>query len=167
MTATGAPMPVISETVRKKQPIGTPALPTAAITEIKTHRSIAPIDRWIPPFCMTKSELTSIKAAQPFILIVVQIGRTNLDTFGLTPSLFSADWSVTGRVAAELLVKSAIMTAGLMALRTLSGLIPLAIKNKGNTKKNCKALPIRMTAVYLPFLLRLVILNVTLPLALV
>ncbi len=37
--ATGAPMPDISETVRKKHPIGTPALPTAEMTEISIQTS--------------------------------------------------------------------------------------------------------------------------------
>ena len=149
-TATGAPIPVIRDTVRKKQPMGTPALPTAAITERSTHRSIVPMSREKPPFCITNREVTRIKAAQPFMLTVVQMGRTNRDTFGSTPSRCSAEDNVTGRVAAELLVKRAITTAGLIALNTFSGLIPRASRNKGSTTKNWTALPARMTAAYLP-----------------
>ena len=69
MTSTGAPMPVIRETVRKKQPIGTPALPMAEMTETRTQRSMDPMPRVIPPFCITKSELTRMKAAQPFMTL--------------------------------------------------------------------------------------------------
>ena len=84
------------------------------------------------------------------MLIVVQIGSTNRDTLGSTPSLFSAEDRVTGRVAAELLVNSAITTAGAIALKTLRGFIPLTKRNNGNTMKNWIAFPARITAVYLP-----------------
>ena len=40
MMATGAPIPDISERVRKKQPMGTPALPIAETTERRSQRSI-------------------------------------------------------------------------------------------------------------------------------
>ena len=36
----------------------------------------------MPPFCITKSEVMKMKAAQPFILIVVQMGSTKRDTLG-------------------------------------------------------------------------------------
>ena len=150
MTSTGAPRPVMRETVRKKQPMGTPALPTAATTEMSTHSSMVPMPRAMPPFCITKRELTRMKAAQPFMLMVVQMGRTKRETFGSTPRRFSADESVTGSVAAELFVKRAITTAGLIARKTFSGLIFRASRNSGRTTKNWMALPARMTAVYLP-----------------
>ena len=38
--ATGAPIPVMSERVRKKQPMGTPALPIAETTDNRSQRSM-------------------------------------------------------------------------------------------------------------------------------
>ena len=66
---------------------------------------------------MTKSEVTRMNAAQPFMLMVVQMGSTKRATFGATPARFSAVSMVTGRVAAELLVKKAISTAGIILPR--------------------------------------------------
>lgn len=86
MMATGAPMPDISERVRKKQPIGTPALPIADTTERRSHRSMVGMVSSIPPFCITKSEVIRMNAAQPFIFTVVQMGNTKRATLGLTPS---------------------------------------------------------------------------------
>ena len=103
--ATGAPIPVMSERVRKKQPIGTPALPIAETTDNRSQRSMEGRVSSIPPFCITKSEVTRMKAAQPFMLMVVQMGKTNRATLELTPRRRSAVSIVTGRVAAELLVK--------------------------------------------------------------
>ena len=74
--ATGAPMPDMSESVRKKQPMGTPALPIAETTDIKIHSKMVPRVSGVPPFCMTKREVTRMKAAQPFILM--QNGGTPL-----------------------------------------------------------------------------------------
>ena len=91
-----------------------------------------------------------MKAAQPFMLMVVQMGRTKRETFGFTPSRFSAEESVTGRVAAELFVKRAITTAGLIARKTFSGLMPRARRNSGRTMKNWTAFPARITAAYFP-----------------
>lgn len=51
-----------------------------------------------------------MKAAQPFIFMVVQIGRTKRDTRGETPIRCSEHCMVTGRVAAEDQVKSAMST---------------------------------------------------------
>ena len=70
-------MPDISESVRKKHPMGTPALPTAEMTEMRSHSRMVPRVSVVPPFCITKSEVTRMKAAQPFMLIVVR-------EFGLT-----------------------------------------------------------------------------------
>ena len=84
---TGALMPDISESVKKKQPIGTPALPTAEMTEIRIHSRIVPIVSGVPPFCITKSEVTRIKAAQPFMLMVVQINpRINRNSKSCKPN---------------------------------------------------------------------------------
>ena len=106
--------------------------------------------RGMPPFCITKREVTRIKAAQPFILMVVQMGSTKRATRGSTPSRSSALCIVTGSVAALLFVKRAIKTAGIIARSACNGLMPRANRNRGSTTKNCNALPPRMTATYLP-----------------
>ena len=90
----------------------------------------------MPPFCITKSDVTRMKAAQPFMLMVVQMGSTKRATRLLTPSRCSALSMVTGRVAAELLVKRAISTAGIMAPSTLTGFRPRSNSSIGNTTKN-------------------------------
>ena len=77
-----------------------------------------------------------MNAAQPFMLIVQQIGRMKRATSGFAFMLFSADAIVTGRVAAELLVKSAISTAGSMLRNTRRGLIPRISRNSGRMMKN-------------------------------
>ena len=56
-------------------------------------------------------EVTRMKAAQPFMLMVVQIGSTKRETFGLHFRFCSEHARVTGRVPAELLVKSATAIA--------------------------------------------------------
>ena len=61
-----------------------------------------------------------MKAAQPFMLIVVQIGRTKRETVGFTLRFFSAEANVTGKVPAELFVKSATATAGAILRKTWS-----------------------------------------------
>ena len=70
------------------------------------------------------------------MLIVVQMGSTNLGILLLTPRRFCAESRVTGRVAALLLVNSAMSTAGIMRLSTCMGLRPFASSNSGNTIKN-------------------------------
>ena len=57
---------------------------------------------------------------------------------------------VTGRVAALLLVKSAMSTAGDMALKTFQGFNLLVNRKRGRMRKNWMRLPPRMTATYLP-----------------
>ena len=134
--ATGAPMPDISESVRKKQPMGTPALPMAETTEIRIHSRIVPSVRGVPPFCITNKEVTRMKAAQPFMLMVVHIGRTKRAMSLRTPNRCSAESIVTGNVAALLLVKRAISTAGDILLKTWTGFRPRANRKSGNTTKN-------------------------------
>ena len=148
--ATGAPMPVINDMVRKKHPIGTPAFPMADTTEITSHSSIDPKEMGIPPFCITNKEVTRMNAAQPFMFIVVQMGSTKRATFDLTPNLFSAVSIVTGNVAAELLVNNAINTAGIILAKVCTGLSPLESRNNGRTTKNCRQLPPIITNTYLP-----------------
>ena len=129
--ATGAPMPDIRESVRKKQPMGTPALPMAETTDIMIHSKTVPRVSDVPPFCITKSEVTRIKAEQPFMLMVVQMGSTKRAISLRTPKRCSADSIVTGRVAALLLVKRAIKTAGIIRPRTWMGFRPRAKRNSG------------------------------------
>ena len=128
-------MPDIRERVRKKQPMGTPALPIADTTEIHNQSRIVPIDKCVPPFCIIKSEVTRMKAAHPFMLMVVQIGSTKRDISFRIPMRCSAVSMVTGNVAALLLVKSAIKTAGIIRLRTWNGFRPLIHRNKGRMMK--------------------------------
>ena len=148
--ATDAPTPDISESVRKKQPIGTPALPMAATTEMKSQSSITGSESSMPPFCITKSDVTKMNAAQPFMLMVVQIGSTKRATLLSTPRRSSDVCIVTGSVAAELLVNRAMSTAGIMRRITCTGLSPRAMRNSGSTTKNCSRLPLSITATYLP-----------------
>ena len=130
--------------------MGTPALPMAETTERRSQRSIVGTVNSMPPFCMTNSEVTRMNAAQPFILMVVQIGKTKRATFELTPSRLSAVSMVTGKVAAELLVKSAISTAGIILPSVRNGLMPRERRKRGRTMKNCMQLPPSITRMYLP-----------------
>lgn len=104
----------------------------------------------MPPFCIKNREVTRMNAAHPFMLMVVQIDNTNRETLLDTPILVSAVFMVTGRVAAELFVKSAINTAGIILLSVRTGLMPLANRNNGKTMKNWMTLPPKMMATYLP-----------------
>lgn len=117
---------------------------------MKSQAIIVPRVSSKPAFCMTNSEVTRMNAAQPFMLIVVQIGRTKRETFGLTFRLTSAEASVTGSVPAELLVNSATAMAGDIFLKTASGFRPRASRKSGRTMKNWMVLPPRTTATYLP-----------------
>ena len=71
-----------------------------------------------------------MKAAQPFMLIVVQIGSTKRDTGFRTPS-FSEQAIVTGSVPAEDLEKKATMRAGNIPRATRIGLRPRARSTSG------------------------------------
>ena len=77
-----------------------------------------------------------MNAAQPFIFIVVHIGRTKRETERLTFIFCSAEANVTGNVHAELLVNNATAKAEDICLNTSTGFNPLAFKNKGITIKN-------------------------------
>lgn len=122
----------------------------AAITEMATHMAMVAKSMVMPPFCSTYSDVTAMKAAQPFMLMVVHRGNTNRETRGLTPMRVSAFCIVTGNVAAELLVNRAIITAGAIALNTLTGFSPRAISNNGSTISIWAKLPHSTTNTYLP-----------------
>ena len=117
---------------------------------MKSQVIIVPSVSSKPAFCMTKSEVTRMNAAQPFMLIVVQIGSTKRATRGFALRRVSAEASVTGSVPAELFVKSATASAGAIFLNTWMGLRPRASRNSGSTTKNWMTLPPSTTAVYLP-----------------
>ena len=97
---------------------------------------IVPIVNSIPAFCITNKDVTRINAAQPFILIVVQIGNTKRATEGWAFKLSSADANVTGNVAAEDFVNNATATAGDILRNTSIGFKPRNNKNNGITIKN-------------------------------
>ena len=58
-----------------------------------------------------KMTATHSSKAVPSMFMVAPMGRTKLVTLLLTPAFFSTSWSVTGRVAAELLVENAVSRA--------------------------------------------------------
>ena len=83
-----------------------------------------------------------INAAQPFILMVVQIGSTKRLTDDLTPQLFSAHFMVTGRVAADDFEKKATVRAVIIPLKTFKGLSFLQRRNSGRTTNICTRLAV-------------------------
>jgi len=115
-----------------------------------THSNAVERVMGVPPFCMRNNEVTRINAAQPFMLMVVQMGNTNRDTLVDSPRRLSAVSIVTGSVAAELLVNSAMSTAGIMRRSVYHGFRPRARRNRGSTMKNCRKLPPMITKTYLP-----------------
>ena len=130
--------------------MGTPALPMAASTATNSQEIMEPMVSSMPEFCITNRDVTRMKAAQPFMLMVVQIGSTKRETRGFTFTFCSAEARVTGRVAAELLVNSATAMAGDIFFITSIGFRPRASRNRGSTIKNWNRLPPMTTAVYLP-----------------
>ncbi len=64
-----------------------------------------------------------MKAAQPFMLMVVQMGSTKRVTRGLMAALSSAERMVTGSVEADDLVKRAMSTAGIIWRKRRMGLM--------------------------------------------
>ena len=66
------------------------------------------------------------------------------------PKRRSAVSIVTGNVAALLLVKRAMSTAGIMRPNTWIGLRPRINRNRGRTTKNWMTLPPKTTSTYLP-----------------
>ena len=74
-----------------------------------------------------------MNAAQPFMLMVVQTGSTNLETRLSTLRLSSAEAIVTGRVPADDLENRATIRAGNMPLATLRGLRPRITRRSGRT----------------------------------
>ena len=108
---------------------------------------MVPKDSSMPPFCMRKMDVTRIKAAQPFMLMVVQMGRTKRLMEGLMRMFSSAEAMVTGSVAAELFVKRATARAGDMAFMTRTGLRPRMRRKSGRTMKNWMRFPAMMTRV--------------------
>ena len=130
--------------------MGTPALPMADTTEMSNHVSMVGQVSSMPPCCITNNDVTNMKAAQPFMLMVVQMGNTKRATFGCMPNRFSAVSIVTGSVAALLLVKSAVRMAGVIFDITRIGFRWRVNRKMGSTTKNCNRLPPKTTATYFP-----------------
>ena len=122
----------------------------AETTEITIHKRMVGNVIGVPPFCITKREVTRMKAAHPFMFIVVHIGRTKRAMFLRTPRRVSALSIVTGRVAALLFVKRAISTAGIILPNTWIGFMPLDKRNRGRTTKNWITFPPITTSTYFP-----------------
>ena len=91
----------------------------------------------MPAFCIRKITVTKMKAAQPFMLMVVQIGSTKRATGERTPTLFSEQAIVTGSVPAEDFEKNATASAGAMPLATRIGLRPRSRSRAGSTRSIC------------------------------
>ena len=103
--------------------------------------------RSTPPFFITNRLVTRINAAQPFMLIVVHIGRIKRENFLSHLTRFSTQSIVTGKVAALLFVKRAVRIAGIIFLKCLNGLIPRQRRKIERTIKNWIRFPLRTTAV--------------------
>src|SRR5262249_20121846 len=120
---------------KKKQPMGTPALPTAASVAIKIHEKSSRYENVMPLSMETKSTVIKMKAAQPFMLMLVQSGKAKLATL---LSILARSWAqrtAVGTVALEDLVKKATVNAGIMALARPTGEIPFIFKKSGSTIK--------------------------------
>ena len=74
-----------------------------------------------------------MNAAQPFMLMVVQIGSTKRETLLSTFKLSSAEAIVTGRVPAEDFENSATAKAGNIPRAILIGFKPRINRISGNT----------------------------------
>ena len=78
-----------------------------------------------------------MNAAHPFILMVVQIGRTNLETRLSTLRLSSAEAMVTGSVPADDLENKATANAGSIPFAILNGFKPRNKRITGRTMNIC------------------------------
>ena len=81
-----------------------------------------------------------MKAAQPFMLIVVQIGKTNLEMRLSICKLSSAEAMVTGNVPADDLENKATIKAGSMPRATFKGFRPRISSNNGRKINICRIL---------------------------
>src|SRR5437016_4824940 len=86
---------------KKKQPMGTLALPTAASVAINTHKTSSRGEKVRPLSVDTKRTVIKMKAAQPFILMLVQRGKAKLATFGSIFARSSAARTAEGTVALD------------------------------------------------------------------
>ena len=94
--------------------------------------------------------VVKIKAAQPFILIVVQSGSKSLLIFGFIPRFFSVLAIVIGKVPDEDFEKKATANAGDTAFKVDKGLMPFAPSHRGRIIKPCIKLARRTTSKYSP-----------------
>src|SRR5262245_57578757 len=101
--------------------MGTPAFPTAAIVATKTQASFAMSEKWIPLLSAMKSVVIKIKAAQPFILMVVHNGSAQLATSGDNLALSTLAFIAVTNLAVDDLLKKAKVRAGTIALASARG----------------------------------------------
>ena len=82
----GTPSAIKKMLLRKKHPIGTPALPIAASVARIIQNPNSHIENVTPCMDETNKTVERMKAAQPFMLMDVQSGRENCAIFGLIPN---------------------------------------------------------------------------------
>ena len=87
-----------------------------------------------------------MKAAQAFMLIVVQIGRTKPETLLRTRMFSSAQRIVTGSVPAEDFEKKATVKAGSIARKVFTGEIPFTRRIAGRITKICRRFAVMIAA---------------------
>ena len=110
------------ELERKKHPIGTPALPIAAIVAINIQPIISGVEKVRPLLIPTYKTVIKINAAQPFILIDVQRGNEKLDTRFDIFNFSCAHCNAVGSVACDDLEKKATSSAWAIPLKIFIGL---------------------------------------------
>lgn len=115
--------------------MGMPALPIAAMVETKIHVTISIGVYEMPLLMETKSTVIKIKAAHPFMLMVVQSGNVKPAIFLEIFKFSSAHRIAIGKAAADDFVKNARDRAGSIPLAVLMGEIFLNFKKRGSTIK--------------------------------
>jgi hypothetical protein len=120
--------------------MGTPALPIAAIDEIKTHKRISRGEKVKPLLIDTKRTVIRINAAHPFMLMVEHNGKENDATFFETPTFFIEFSSAKGKVAFDDFERNATVRALYIPLNTLRGLMCFIFKRRGRITKPCMTL---------------------------
>ena len=134
MMVMGTPIAVSKAQLRKKHPIGTPALPMAAIVAMPTHNNLSKVVKVTPWFSATNRTVTNIKAAHAFILMLVQSGKVNLLTWVFTPQVWLHSMA-KGIAATDDLEKNASDKAGTIALKAINGDMPFFLSIRGKLMK--------------------------------
>jgi len=134
MRYVGVPMMARRLVVKKKHPIGTPALPIAtsvavAMQTIYCHHSMG-----FTKTSVIKVVARKIKIPQPFMLMVAQTGMVNLEIKGFIFN-FSHTFKEDGMAMFEDFVKNATLNAGKLAFMVSVALIPFFLRSKGRKIK--------------------------------